>query len=86
MENRELKPCPICNKQPKIHRDYAYEESGFGAWCTIECGNLFKRHLKVEGGKASWERALEGACLSWNKAVDLTNSYKAEIKTKSQKD
>jgi hypothetical protein len=86
MEKIKLKPCPICGKQPRIIRDYGYEANGFGAWCTIKCGGLFKRHLKIEEGKASWERALYYASLRWNETVDLTNSYKAEIKTKSQKE
>ncbi len=86
MEEIKLKPCPICGKQPKIKRDYNYEMSGFGAWCTIKCGCLFKTHLKIEEGKATWERALHYASLRWNATVDLTNSYKTEIKTKSQKE
>lgn len=32
----ELKPCPVCGKQPKIIRDIGYETSGFGAWRTIQ--------------------------------------------------
>lgn len=85
MEKIELKPCPICGKQPKIKRDYGYEASGYGAWCTIKCGHIFKTHLKIEEGKASWERALYYASLRWNETVDLTNCYIAEIKTKGQK-
>jgi hypothetical protein len=60
-------PCPVCGKQPRIYRDYGYEESGFGAWCTIECKPLFRKpHLKVECGKAEWKRALMGAVEGWD--------------------
>ena len=58
----ELKKCPVCGKQPKVKRDYNYEASGFGAWCTIQC----KPHLKIEEGKATWDRALKYAIAKWN--------------------
>lgn len=59
-------PCPVCGKWPKTYRGFAYEDAGFGAWCTIECKPFLRKpHLKVECGKASWERALEGAFSSW---------------------
>lgn len=60
-------PCPVCGKQPKIYRDFAYEDAGFGAWCTIECKPFLRKpHLKIESGKAFWKRALVGAVDSWN--------------------
>ena len=64
----ELKPCQICGKRPKIKRDYAYEASGFGAWCIIQCKPFLRKpHLKVEEGKAQWERALIYAVEAWNR-------------------
>ena len=69
----KIRLCPICGKKPKVKRDYGYESSGFGAWCTIQCKPLFRKaHLKVEEGKATWEMALEYAAESWNeKAKDI---------------
>ena len=67
----ELKPCPICGKRPKIKRDYGSEGSGFGAWCTIQCKPLLRMpHLKVEEGKAQWERALKCAIEEWNRRAN----------------
>lgn len=67
----ELKPCPKCGKMPKIKRDYGYESQGYGAWCTIVCKPFFgKPHLKVEEGKASWERALKYAIEAWNRRAE----------------
>ena len=66
----ELNPCPVCGKQPKIKRDYSYEAAGFGAWCTIQCKPFLRKpHLKVEEGKALWERALKYAVERWNKVT-----------------
>lgn len=66
----ELKPCPICGRMPKVKRDIGYEYSGFGAWCTIQCKPFMRRpHMKVEEGKASWERALKYAIEAWNRRV-----------------
>ena len=63
----ELKKCPVCDKQPKVKRDYSYEANGFGAWCTIQCKPLIgKPHLKIEEGKATWDRALKYAIAKWN--------------------
>lgn len=63
-------PCPICNKRPKIKRDYNYESSVFGAYCTIQCKPLLKQlHLKVECGKRTWERAYKYAIQDWNISV-----------------
>lgn len=60
-------PCPVCGKQPKIYRDYGYEQAGFGAWCTIECKPFLRKpHLRVECGKATWKRALIGAMDGWD--------------------
>ena len=65
-----IKPCPICGQFPQIKRDFGYESSGLGAWCTIQCKPIFcKPHLKVEEGKATWNRALECAVVHWNNAV-----------------
>ena len=70
----KLMPCPICGKMPRVIRDTGYESMSFGAWCTIQCKPLFgKPHLKVEEGKASWERAYMYAIVDWN---DLVLSYK----------
>ena len=67
----ELKKCPICGKQPKVKRDYNYEASGFGAWCTIQCKPLIGRHhLKIEEGKATWDRALKYAIEAWNRRAE----------------
>jgi len=77
----ELKPCPICGKHPIIRRDYGYEQSGFGAWCTIQCRTLIplfqKPHLKIEEGKSTWDRALEYAAIRWNEAVEQMERSKA---------
>lgn len=60
-------PCPVCGKQPKIYRDFGYEDAGFGAWCTIECKPFLRKpHLKFECGKNSWQRSLVGAVEWWN--------------------
>lgn len=67
----KLKPCPICGKQPKVKRDYGSEGAGFGAWCTIQCKPFLRRpHLKVEEGKAQWERALKYAIEEWNRRAN----------------
>lgn len=69
-----LRPCPICGKMPKIKRDYVYEASGFGAWCTIQCKPLFRRpHLKIEEGKSMWDRAYKYAIENWNEMVEEIN-------------
>lgn len=65
-------PCPICGKQPKAYRDFAYEDAGFGAWCTIECKPFLRKpHVKVECGKALWKRALMGAFDMWNARTEV---------------
>lgn len=64
----ELKPCPVCGKQPKIIRDIDYETYGFGAWCTIQCKPFLRKpHLKHEEGKSTWDRAFKYAIEAWNK-------------------
>lgn len=66
-----LKPCLVCGKMPKVKRDYAYEASGFGAWCTIQCKLLLRKpYLKIENGKSTWERAYRYAIEDWNKIVE----------------
>lgn len=68
---KQLKPCPVCGRLPVIYRDYSYEYSGFGAWCTIQCKPFLRKpHLKIEEGKAGWERALKYAVEHWNLFVD----------------
>ena len=65
--NTALRPCPVCGKQPKVHRDISYEQNGYGAWITISCKPLLgKPHKKVECGKSTYERALLGAIKEWN--------------------
>ena len=65
--NLQLLPCPICGKAPKVKRDYAYEASGFGAWCIIQCKPFLRKpHIKVQVGKASWNRAYLMAATQWN--------------------
>lgn len=60
-------PCKICGKYPKVYRDFGYEESGFGAWCTIECRPFLRKpHCKIEEGKADFKRAFEYATNRWN--------------------
>lgn len=67
----EVNPCPVCGKAPKVIRDYAYEASGFGAWCTIQCKPfLRKSHLKIEEGKSQWDRALKCAVETWNEIAN----------------
>ena len=67
-------PCPVCGKQPKVYRDYAYEDAGFGAWCTIECKPFLRKpHIKVECGKSTWKRALIGAFNMWNARTEGVN-------------
>lgn len=70
MKNVRLNSCPVCGRRPKIKRDYYYESAGFGAWCTIQCKPFLRKpHLKVEEGKALWERALKYAVERWNKVT-----------------
>jgi hypothetical protein len=58
----QINKCPIWGKYPKIKRDFVYETSGFGAWCIIQCKPIFgKSHLKIEEGKATWDRAFKYA-------------------------
>lgn len=67
MSEIKLKPCPVCGKIPKVKRNYAYEASGYGAWCTIQCKPLFRKpHLKIEEGKSMWNRAYKHAIEDWN--------------------
>lgn len=70
-----IKSCPICKKKPKIYRDHNYEAMGYGAWCTIKCKPLFgKTHLKVEVGKASWNRAYKEAVEQWNEKANVVGA------------
>ena len=67
---KELKPCPICGKMPKVKIDYGYEANGFGGWVIIQCKPLLRKsHLKIEEGKSTNKRALEFAIDSWNARV-----------------
>ena len=71
MSEIKLNPCPICGKIPKVKRDYGYEASWFGAWCTIQCKPFFRKpHLKIENGKSTWERAYKYAAAHWNEATE----------------
>ena len=75
MPEIKLKPCPVCGKKPKIKRDYSYEANGYGAWCTIQCKPFMRKpHLKVEEGKARWDRALKYGIERWNRSVDYWNT------------
>ena len=86
-DTMELKPCPICGKRPKVKRDYAYEGSGFGAWCTIQCKSFFRKpHLKVEAGKAQWERALICAVEEWNRRVSNEHIWDRRAEEGSERD
>lgn len=68
MQMNKVLPCPVCGKYPKIKRDYNYEASSFGAWCTIQCKPFLRKpHLKVESGKALWRSAYTDACEEWNR-------------------
>jgi hypothetical protein len=70
-----LKPCPVCGKKPRIKRDPGYEYAGFGAWCTIQCKPFLRKpHLKIEEGKASWDRALQYAAERWNRRATHENA------------
>jgi hypothetical protein len=70
----KLLSCPICGKMPRVIRDSGYESMSFGAWCTIQCKPLFgKPHLKVEVGKASWERAYMELCQMGLMLYDMPN-------------
>lgn len=74
MSEIKLNPCPICGKIPKVKRDYGYEASCFGAWCTIQCKTFFRKpHLKIENGKSTWERAYKYAIEDWNEMVEEIN-------------
>ena len=62
-----LELCPVCGRVPIIYRDHGYEKCGFGAWCTIQCKPFLRKpHMKIEEGKASWDRALKYAVEHWN--------------------
>lgn len=70
----EMKPCPVCGKEPKVIRDIAYEVSWLGTWCTIQCKPFMRRpHLKIQRGASTWERALEFGIEYWNLFVDNFN-------------
>ena len=65
--NTALKTCPVCGKQPNVHRDISYEQNGYGAWITISCKPFIgKLHKIAECGKSTYERALLGAIKEWN--------------------
>lgn len=71
--NRELrtKPCPVCGRLPRVHRDREYEKSGYGSRCIIRCKRLFRKpHLTVEKTHSTWSSALWYGILLWNKAAD----------------
>ena len=64
----ELKRCPICGKRPIVVRDLEYEMWGLGAWCIIQCKPFMRKpHLKIEEGKATWDRALKYGIEHWNR-------------------
>jgi hypothetical protein len=63
----DIKPCPVCGKMPDIIRDYSYESAGFGSWVIIQCKMFLRKpHIKVESGKASFNRAFHEAVQMWN--------------------
>lgn len=75
----DLQRCPICGRYPKIKRDIGYEYAMFGAWCTIQCKPFLRKpHLKIEEGKASWERALKYGIEHWNEAVTQVKEKEKE--------
>lgn len=66
-----LRVCPVCGKEPRVKRDQSYEAAGFGAWCTIQCKPFLRKpHLRVESGKAQFQRAFEEAAEAWNQRAD----------------
>ena len=74
---KAIKPCPVCGKIPKVYRDYGYEAIGWGAWCTIQCKPfLRKTHIKIESGKAMWNRAFLDAIERWNDMVRRNWTWK----------
>lgn len=65
-----IRPCPVCGKQPRITRDFNYRPVSGGAWCIIQCKPLFRRrHLVIEGGEISWDLAVERTVERWNKVA-----------------
>lgn len=67
----ELRRCPICGKESKVIRDWAYESNRYGAWCTIQCKPFMRRpHLKIEEDKATLGRALQNGVERWNCLAD----------------
>ena len=67
----EVTKCPICGKEPKVIRDWAYESNGYGAWCTIQCKPFMRNpHLKIEEGKSTWDRALQFGVECWNQLAN----------------
>ena len=85
-----LQVCPICGKEPKVKRDWSYEASGYGAWCTIQCKPLFrKRHMKIEAGKADFQRAFEEAATAWNNLCEAVHGLReagAELREQPEKE
>ena len=62
-----LRPCPVCGKMPRVSGSY---NPGF-AWCVIQCKPFLRKpHLKIEEGKASWDRALAYGSIRWNRRAE----------------
>ena len=73
----EVMRCPICGKEPKVIRDLAYESSGYGAWCIIQCKPFMRKpHLKIEEGKSTWDRALQYGAERWNRLANKIKKNK----------
>lgn len=73
MENRELKPCPICKRKPKVK----YSIIPTGVFCKVICKPLFrKEHLSVEYGQAGeiCDRAEKQAFEEWNRRANDENN------------
>lgn len=76
----EVTKCPICGKEPKVIRDWAYESNGYGSWCTIQCKPFMRKpHLKIEEGKSTWDRALQYGVERWNRLANEIKKNKERI-------
>lgn len=42
MIENDVKPCPVCGKEPKIHRDYVYEARG----AQFSVNHFFVRYIR----------------------------------------
>ena len=63
----EVKPCPVCNKRPKMK----CRVQGIGYLGIVTCGPLFgKPHIEVVVYENYQTSAMSSAINEWNRKVD----------------